>query len=330
MKFSPWFVTGLSALAVFTPLSAQAQQKFDVSVPWGPNEFHTQNAIKFAERVKAETKGEVLLTVHPGATLGVKPNESMRALNDGVVPFGEFALFQNASRGQALAVETLPFLVENYEQLKVLHGYVRPVWEGLLAKNKQKGLYMVPWPSQYFFVKKPVATIADMKGLRMRSLDKLTTDWINRLGMTPVQLTNPEIVQALGAGMLDGVPTSAGTAASQKYSEFLSNGYHTNHLWATNVMAVNLDSWATIKPEHRATIERVAKEMEPEFWAVSQAEDAKRVAELTSKGMKIQPMPKAVVDEMRKLTRDLWDEYAKPMGPEIEKALVAYRAKVGK
>ena len=310
--------------------AVQAQQKFDVSVPWGPNEFHTQNAIKFAERVKVDTKGEVLLTVHPGATLGVKPNESMRAINDGVVPFGEYALFQNASRGQALAVETLPFLVENYEQLKLLHSYTRPVWESLLTKNKQKGLYMVPWPSQYFFVKKPVASLADLKGLRMRSLDKLTTDWINRLGMTPVQLTNPEIVQALGSNMLDGVPTSAGTAASQKYPEFMAYGYHTNHLWATNVMAVNLDAWNSIKPEHRTTIERVAKEMEPEFWAVSQAEDAKRVAELGSKGMKVQPMPKAVVDEMRKLTFSLWAEYAKPMGPEIETALAAYRAKVGK
>ena len=326
MKTTHWFLSLAAALT----LNAQAQQKFDVSVPWGPNEFHTQNAMRFAERVKEQTKGEVLLTVHPGATLGVKPNESMRALNDGVVPFGEYALFQNASRGQALAVETLPFMVENYEQLKVLHGYVRPVWDGLLAKNKQKGLYMVPWPSQYFFVKKPLATIADMKGLRMRSLDKLTTDWINRLGMTPVQLTNPEIVQALGSNMLDGVPTSAGTAASQKYPEFLSHGYHTNHLWATNVMAVNLDAWNTIKPEHRATIERVAREMEPEFWAVSQAEDAKRVAELSSKGMKVQPMPKAVVDEMRKLTFSLWAEYAKPMGPEVEAALAAYRAKVGK
>ncbi len=77
------------------------------------------------------------MTVHPGATLGVKPNESMRAINDGVVPFGEFALFQDASRGQALALETLPFLVENCDQLKVLQGYTRPVWDALLTKNKK-------------------------------------------------------------------------------------------------------------------------------------------------------------------------------------------------
>ncbi len=321
--FSALMLTGLAC-------TVQAEQRMDVSVPWGPSEFHTQNAMRFAERVKVETKGELLLTVHPGATLGVKPNESLRAIADGVVPMAEFALFQNASRGAALAVETLPFLVENYEQLKVLHGHVRPVWEGILARNKQKALYMVPWPSQYFFVKKPIATIADMKGLRMRTLDKLTTDWVNRLGMTPVQLTNPEIVQALGSNMIDGVPTSAGTAAAQKYPEFLGYGYHTNHLWATNVMAVNVDTWNALKPELRATVERVAREMEPEFWAVSQAEDAKRVAELKSKGMKVEPMPTAVVEEMRKLTRDLWAEYAKPMGPETEKALAAYRTQTGK
>ena len=77
-------------------------------------------------------------------------------------------------------------------------------------------LYVVPWPKQFFFTKKPVQTVDDLKGLKMRSLDKLTTDWINRLGMVPVQLTNLEILQALGSGMLEGVPTSAGTAVAQK------------------------------------------------------------------------------------------------------------------
>jgi TRAP-type C4-dicarboxylate transport system substrate-binding protein len=323
----PLLLSGLLAVAA---TGAQAEVKLDISVPWGPNEFHSMNAAKFAERVKQETKGEVVMTTHPGGTLGVKANESLRSIGEGVVPMGDYALFQNASRGAVLAVETLPFLVGDYDQLKVMHRYFRPVWEGILQKNNQKMLYVVPWPNQFFFVKKPIATVDDLKGLKMRSLDKLTTDWINRLGMTPVQMTNLEILQALGSGMLDGVPTSAGTAVAQKYWDFMKYAYQTNHIWASNVMAINLDAWKKLSPAQQATIERVAKEMELQFWENSKQDHEKKVAELKANGMNIANAPKAMIDEMVKRTNPLWETYAKPMGDEATAALAAYRKEIGK
>jgi TRAP-type transport system periplasmic protein len=320
----------VGSLLATAGLAATAQVKLDISVPWGPGEFHSQNAARFAERVSNELKGQVVMTTHPGGTLGVKANESLRAISEGVVPMGDFALFQNASRAPVMAVETLPFLVGDYDQLKVMHSFFRPVWEGILSRNNQKALYIVPWPNQFFFVKKPLATVDDMKGMKMRSLDRLTTDWINRLGMTPVQMTNLEILQALGSGMLDGVPTSAGTEVAQKYWDFMKFGYQTNHIWASNVMSINLDTWKKLTPAHQAAIEKVAKELEPEFWEVSKQDHQKKVAELRSKGMTIADAPKAMVDEMVRRTNPLWAEYAKPMGDEAVAALAAYRKEIGK
>lgn len=306
-------------------LAAAAQVRLDISVPWGPGEFHSLNAAAFAERVNQELRGQVVMTTHPGGTLGVKANESLRAVAEGVVPMGEYALFQNASRAPVMAVETLPFLVGDYEQLKVLHSFFRPVWEGILARNNQKALYIVPWPNQFFFVKRQVAAVDDLRGMKMRSLDRLTTDWINRLGMTPVQMTNLEILQALGSGMLDGVPTSAGTAVAQKYWDFMKFGYQTNHIWASNVMAVNLDAWKRLTPAQQSAIERIAKSMEPQFWENSRLDHEKKVADLRANGMTIAPAPKTMIDEMVRRTNPLWEVYAKPMGDDAIAALAAYR-----
>jgi TRAP-type transport system periplasmic protein len=322
----------LSVLAscLFGAALVGAQTKIDISVPWGPNEFHSQNAARFAERVKVETNGAVVMTTHPGGALGVKANESLRAIGEGVVPMGDYAFFQNASRGAVLAVETLPFLVSDYEQLKVMHKSFRPLWEGILAKNNQKALYVVPWPNQFFFTKKAIANADDLKGVKMRSLDKLTTDWINRLGMTPVQLTNLEVLQALGSGIVEGVPTSAGTAVAQKYWDFMKFGYITNHIWASNVMAINLDTWGKLTPAQQTTIEKIAREMEPQFWQASMQDHQKKVAELQTNGMLIANAPKPLVDEMVKRTQPLWEVYAKPMGDEATKALSDYRKVVNK
>jgi TRAP-type C4-dicarboxylate transport system substrate-binding protein len=310
--------------------AASAQVKLDISVPWGPNEFHSLDAARFAERVKEATGGEVVMVTHAGGTLGVKANESLRGIGEGVVPMGDYALFQNASRGAALAVETLPFLVKDYDDLAMLHKSFRPVWEKILERNNQKALYIVPWPNQFFFVKRPIEKIEDFQGLKMRSLDRLTTDWINRLGMTPVQVTNLEILQALGSGMVDGVPTSAGTAVAQKYWDFMKYGYQTNHIWASNVMAINLDTWKKLKPEHQAAIEKVARELEPQFWEASKQDHAKKVAELKANGMEIQPASAKLVSQMVERTTPLWEQYVKPMGKEALDALAEYRKATGK
>ncbi len=320
----------LGAAVAGVTAAASAQVKLDVSVPWGPGEFHSLNAARFAEAVKAATGGEVVMTTHAGGTLGVKANESLRGIGEGVVPMGDYALFQNASRGAVLAVETLPFLVKDYDDLATLHKSFRPLWEKVLERNNQKALYIVPWPNQFFFVKRQINRIEDFQGLRMRSLDRLTTDWINRLGMTPVQVTNLEILQALGSGMVDGVPTSAGTAVAQKYWDFMKYGYQTNHIWASNVMAINLDAWRKLKPEHQAAIEKVARDLEPEFWQTSKQDHEKKVAELKAQGMDIQPASAALVSRMVERTTPLWEEYTRPMGKEALEALASYRKATGK
>ena len=48
----------------------QAPTRWDVSLPWGPSEFHTTNAQRFATEVRNATNGAVQMTVHPGGSLG--------------------------------------------------------------------------------------------------------------------------------------------------------------------------------------------------------------------------------------------------------------------
>ncbi len=332
MALSHWHrLSHIAALATsLTALPALAQTKLDVSLPWGPSEFHTVNAQNFAKRVNEVTKGQVTINVHPGGSLGVKANESVRAIEDGAIAMAEFAGFQNVGDLPILGIESLPFLVDDYDQLRIMHGIARPAWEAALAKRNQKLLYSVPWPSQNFFTKKPIATFDDMRGVRMRTYDRITAEMVAKLGMVPQQMNNPDIVPALASGRLDAVMTSGTTAVAQKYWEFLKHTYNTNHLWASNLMVVGNGAWNKISAENRAAIEKLAKEMEPGFWDVSKAEHAQRMGQLKSNGMTVEPASKELLDRMRTITRPMWDEFAKNAGTEGAKLLADYRAKTGK
>ena len=323
------FAAALLAVVVATP--AAAQTKLDVSIPWGPTEFHTVNAQNFAKRVAEVTKGQVILTVHAGGSLGIKANESIRAIEDGTVAMAEFAGFQNVGDIPLLGMESLPFLVDDYAQLRVMHGVTRPAWEAALTKRGNKVLYVVPWPSQNFFTKKPAKGIDDLKGVRMRTYDRITADMVAKIGMVPQQMNNPDIVPALASGRLDAVMTSGTTAVAHKYWEFLKHTYNTNHLWASNFLVVGTSVWNKISPDNRIAIEALAREMEPEFWKVSEGEHARRMDELRKNGMTVEPASKEMLDRMRIVTRPMWDDFAKgPAGADGAKLMADYRAKANK
>lgn len=322
-------IAAAAAFTLFQPLAARAADvKWDVSLPWGPTEFHSTNAQKFAEEVKAVTGGAVQMTIHTGGALGIKANESLRAVEDGAVPMAEYAAFQNVGEIPLLGVESIPFLISDYGDLAALMKVVRPVWEAELEKRGQKVLYVVPWPSQNFFTKTPVATLDDLKGVRMRTYDRVTADMVTRLGMVALQMNNPDIVPALASGKLDAVMTSGTTAVAQKYWEFLKHAYNTNHMWASNLMVVNLDEWNRLDPKQQKMIEATAHKLEPQFWEISKAEHAKRMDELRANGMTVEPASDALKAAMREATASMEGEFVKA-NPAAAPLLDAYHKAVG-
>jgi TRAP-type transport system periplasmic protein len=320
---------GLALAGAAGRAAAQAPTRWDISIPWGPSEFHTVNAQRFAREVAAATNNSVQMTVHPGGSLGVRANETVRAIGDGVVPMAEFAAFQNVGDVPLLGIESIPFLIANYDELALMHSLVRPTWERELERRNQMVLYIVPWPMQCFYFKRPIATAADLRGIRMRTYDRVTADMVTRLGMVPQQLTNPDVVPALASGRVDAVMTSGTTAVAQRYWEFLRHTYITNHLWASNLMVVNLEAWRRLPAATRTAIQDLAKRLEPEFWNVSKAEHDTRMNELRQNGMTVEAPAEALMQALRQATATMVDDFARtvPAGAPI---IQQFRQRVGR
>jgi TRAP-type C4-dicarboxylate transport system substrate-binding protein len=93
---------------------------------------------------------------------------------------------------------------------------------------------------------------------------------------------------------------------------------------------VNLDQWKKLSPQHQAAIEKLAKELQPQFWEIAKAEDAKASAVLRQNGMSVEMADAAMVKDMRAAALPMWDEFATRVGGSIPAALKEYRAKTGK
>src|SRR6185503_18207322 len=295
-------VIGLIAAATLAlaSTSAAAQTKWDLSTVWPDGNFHTKNAMRFADEVKKATNGSVEITVKAGGQLGDEP---------------------------VLGTEGIPFLVGSADELKVLHKHLRPVFEQVAAKNNQKIIYIVPWPTQYLHLKVKVDTLDGLKGIKIRVPDKGAADMLTAVGMSPVLIPWGETIPALASGAVSGVSTSAVSGVDGKFWEFLKYSYPTNHVWSCQIVTVNLDAWKKLKPEEQKAIEELGKKLEPEFWAVSIKADTDSLARLKEGGMEVANIPPAMMKDFRAKTEPLLGEFLKKV-PAAEAPVKAYLAEI--
>lgn len=302
---------------------------WDLSMPWGPSEFHVTNAIRYADEVYKRTGGELTIHVHPGAVLGIKGPETMRVVEEGIVDVADGASFHQVGTEPFLGFESLPYLMDDMDELKLLYTIIRPTVENLYARHGLRVLYIAPWPNQNFFFDKPIRSAADLEGMTMRSYDKSSTDLVRGLNMTPIQMPSPDVVPALAAGAIDGVMTSTTTAVAQKYWEFLKHTIRTNHIWSCNIMTLSEKSLQALPPQHQETVLRLAKDLEPEFWEISREDDLDKLRVLEANGMITELPSPALMTEMRALARPIWSAFFNRV-PEARPLFEAYMTEAGK
>lgn len=325
------FMAGTAGAMLATAITrrASAETQLDLATVWPDGNFHTKNAKRFAEEVSKATGGAVVINVQSGGALGFKGPEQLAAVRDGLVPMADVLNIQQIGDEPLMGLESVPFLVGSPTELKLLHKHLRPEYNRIAARNNQKILYIVPWPTQYLHLKIKPDTLNGLRGVKIRVPDKNAQDMGDALGMSAVLMPWGEVVPALASGRVDGVSTSATSGVDGKFWEFLKTIYPTNHTWSSQMTTINLDSWAEIGPENQKKIEDLAAALEPDFWGVSLQNDKDSLKALTDGGMELVPVPDAMLAEMRQRTAPLKGAFIQRV-PEAGPIIEAYLAERGR
>lgn len=303
LKFAAACAVSISASAAWSETS------WDMSIVWPEGNFHTQNALAFAEAVKEVTDGEVVITVHSGGALGIKGPEGMAAVRDGLVPIAEILLSQQVGENPLLGIETLPFLAPTMAELALLHKFFRPKLDEVAAEMNQKILYMVPWPGQAVYAPRPINSVEDIQGLTIRVVDSNGNDFFGALGAVPTQMPWGEVVPSLAAGTIKGVTTSSSSGVDGAFWEFTQYMSTFNWQASSNMMSVNLDAWNELPLEMRDKIEETAAVMEGQFWLNSHAENDTKLALLQENGIEISAPSPEFAQAMREIALPLWEAF---------------------
>ena len=318
--------TILVAIAALAAGAAQAQTKWDMPTPYSEGEFHTRNIKQFAEDVKKATGGQLDINVHSNGSL-IKHPDILRAVSTGQVSVAEFLLGQFGNEDPVFAADNVPFVAAGYDDAWKFYQAQRPVLEKKLQGRGLRLLYAVAWPGQGLYTKDPVKSVADFKGLKMRTYSPLTARLAELMGASPTVVQVPEIPQMFATGAMHAMVTSSATGTSTKAWEFVKNYYKANGWNPKNVVVVNQRSFAGLPKAQQDALVKAAAAAEPRGWDMSKAREKQGDETLAKNGMAVNEPSAEMKSQLSKIGQQMAGEWEKNAGADGQEILKRFRGK---
>jgi TRAP-type C4-dicarboxylate transport system substrate-binding protein len=224
---------------------------------------------------------------NPMDVVNVKPDDALRLLRSNIFDVMSVQIGSVARDDPFFEGIDLAGVSTNMPALRKAMEAYREVFDARLqAKFNAKALTLWPFGPQVFFCSKPIKSIADFKGLKVRSFTPSMSAMLQNLGATPVTLSFSEVYSALGNGVVDCGVTSANSGNSGKWPEVTQYFYPLAVAGSVQGHFVNLDFWKKLNPAQQAKVQAEFTKMENQMWDLAEEGTADSIACNTGKPCK--------------------------------------------
>jgi TRAP-type C4-dicarboxylate transport system substrate-binding protein len=324
-------LTGAMALAMGFN-TASAQTVLTMSSWVGPSHPLTRDVLGgWAAAVEKATNGRVkmqMLAKHP-----VAPQGTFDGVRDGVMDVSYVTASYTPARHPLPLLAELPGSGGTAEINSV--AFSRIHWKHLHKAGEYKGVKLLGvfthGPGQMFLVKKPVNSVADIAGMKIRSGGGISEASAKALGASPLVKPAPESYEILASGVADGTFFPAESIKSfnldkvVKHATIFPGGFYSSAFG----FFMNEEKWNKLSKQDQDAINSVSGEalarLAGQAW---DAADKGGMEALRAAGVNIQQASPAFIAEVRTRTEPLantWIQAANAKGLEGAKVLAEFR-----
>jgi len=284
---------------------------------------------KFAEIMKAKSGGKIVVNVFPGGVLGGDV-QTVSALQGGIVQMMVLnaGILQNLAK--PFASVDLPFLFTSPQQAdKVMDG---PFGDHLNAMLPDKGLVSLGYWELGFRnltnKKRPVASLDDLKGLKIRIIQSpIMVDLFGALGTNAVPLAYTELYTALETGTVDGQENPYANIIAAKFYEVQKYLTNTRHIYNPQIVIVSKKFWDGLNADEQKLFKDAAVEARAFQRQVNRDKDADFLKQIKERGMQVTDLSPAEMAKFQAAVKPVVDKYTNDIGPDTMKLLFAELAK---
>jgi tripartite ATP-independent transporter DctP family solute receptor len=325
-------VLGVMAFIFSVPLFAaaadyKAEYKLSTVVgkpmPWGIA------GERWAELAREKTGGRINIKVYPGTSLvGGDQTKEYTAIRQGAIDMAIGSTINWSPQIKELNIFSMPFLMPDYKAIDALTGgeVGKEIWKILESKDTVP----LAWGENGFRElsnsKKAIRKPDDLKGLKIRVVGSpLFLDTFSALGANPTQMSWADAVPALSSGAVDGqenpltIFTVAKLHASANQKNLTIWGYVADPL----IFVVNTEVWKSWKPEDQKAVREAAVQAAKENIDAARKglvpPDDSMIKEVEALGVNVVRLTDAEKAAFKKATKEVYDKWAKQIGPELVK-----------
>lgn len=196
--------TLMSAAASLPAFAEPVTLKFH-SFPPAPANSNAKFVKPWADKISAESGGEITVEMYPSMQLGGKPPQLVDQVREGVVDIIWTVAGYTPGRFPHLEAFDLPFMPTSAEATsQAVQEYMETVGAVDLEEYKVLAVF-VHAPGKIHTKDKLIKSVADLKGLKMRGPTRVISQMLGELGATPVGMPVPQVAPSLSKGVIDGM-----------------------------------------------------------------------------------------------------------------------------
>lgn len=219
--------------------------------------------------------------------MGVAGADVYRMLGDGVFDVGSTVADYTVGDAPELEGLDVPLLANTPSEARAMVAAARPLVDDIMRERfGAQVLGIAPYPPQVVFCKGDLASLADLKGKKVRGSGRMTTKFLEALGAEGVNIAFSEVPGSLERAVIDCAVTGAGSGYSAGWWE-VSDTLMALPLggWDPVVIAMNGERFDGLSAEQQATLTKaVAEGLEGPAWDAAEGGLVADIACLTGNG----------------------------------------------
>jgi TRAP-type C4-dicarboxylate transport system substrate-binding protein len=214
----------------------------------------------WCEKVAKESANRLKCQIYPSMQLGGTPSQLFEQARDGVADIVWTLPGYTAGRFPSVEAFELPFMMQSPEATsKALWDYVQ-LHAAAEFKDVKPLAFHVHGDGVFHMTAKPVKTMADLRGLKLRAPTRLTNKFIAMLGATPVSMPVPQVGDALAKGVIDGAVVPYEVVPAVKIQELVKFHSETDpaepaFYTSTFIFAMNKAKYESLPPDLKKVID---------------------------------------------------------------------------
>jgi TRAP-type transport system periplasmic protein len=301
---------GVAAQTRTTPeFTLRTAHYFKEDHPWH------KGLLFFAKKVNDDSKGRIQIDIFPGGILGSEA-QMMQFVKDGSLDF----VVSDPSAGAPFAKEldffALPFLFRDYAHWqKSLDGAPGAQYAKLI--EDKTGIKILGYwggsSRNVLSTKKPVLSMDDMKGFRLRLISSpLKVNVWKAVGAVPTPIAFMETYLAMKSGVVDGMENESVAVLDMKFYEPAPYIARTEHEFTVRPMFMSKKTFDKLPPDLQQVVINAAREATVYERKVElDAGGAAETAMQANFGVKFNTIDKA---PFKAATKPVIAEFARSMG----------------